>query len=117
MRVSYVSKKAKGPRPPSGDAGPPPDQLSQDELAVLKYFVQHRNFAPESAKRLEAIERDLGVKLPDFHRILASLVARGLAASTKKGSAGKTNYYVDPGPSLRILKENGLWSPGRVHRL
>lgn len=86
--------------------------LSQEQLAVLKYLVEHRCVRSDRAKRLEAIERDLGPKGIDVEAVLNSLLGTYVGKVPKQS---KIHYYVDPSPTLAALKSHGLWSPGRAH--
>ncbi len=89
-------------------------ELSPDQLAVLKYLVEHRCVRPDRAKRLEAIERDLGPKGIDVKRTLDSLLGAYVGKTPKQA---KIHYYVNLGTTLHVLKEHGLWTPGREHRI
>ncbi len=86
--------------------------LSSDQLAVLKYLVEHRCVRPDRAKRLEAIERDLAPKGLDVENLLDSLLGTYVGRTPKQS---KIHYYVNLGETLHVLREHGLWRPGREH--
>ena len=88
--------------------------LSPGQLAVLKYLVEHRCVRPDRAKRLEAIERDLGPKGVNVKSTLDSLLGSYVGKTPKQA---KVHYYVNLGTTLHALKEHGLWVPGREHRI
>lgn len=88
--------------------------LGTDQLAMLKYLVEHRCVGPDKAKRLEAIERDLEPKGIDVRRVLGSLLGSYVGKTPKQS---KWHYYVNPGKTLAALAAHGFWSPGRIHRL
>lgn len=90
--------------------------FNEHQERVLVYLVSHQCVSPRTAKRLEAIERDLGPKVPNLTGVLKVLLNLGAIGITKKGSAGKLHYYVST-DVLGYLKQHGLWSPGRIHRL
>jgi len=89
-------------------------ELSFGQLAVLKHLVEHRCVRPDRAKRLEAIERDLGPKGIDVKGTLDSLLGAYVGKTPKQA---KVHYYVNLGATLHVLKEHGLWTPGREHRI
>lgn len=90
--------------------------FDDDEINVLDYLVHHRCMTPETGKREEAIERDLGPKMNNLADVLRRLVKKQAIGNTKKGKGGKTHYYASS-HVLSVLKELGRWSPGRLHRL
>jgi hypothetical protein len=89
-------------------------ELGKQQLAMLKYLVEHRCLRPDRAKRFEAIERDFTGKGVDVKSVLDSLLGSYVAKTPKQS---KQHYYVDPSPTLRALKAHGLWSPGRTHHI
>jgi len=90
--------------------------FTEDEERVLVYLVQHQCLSAPCAKRLEAIERDLGPKISSLGEVLRTLVNGRWIGVTKKGSEGKICYYASTSV-LPYLRGRGLWSPGRLHRL
>ena len=90
--------------------------FTPDEEKILAYLACHRCITPQTAKRREAMDRDLGPKIRDYEGILRSLIARGFVGTTKKGAEGKIHHYVNT-DVLGYLKERGLWSFRRNHPL
>lgn len=90
--------------------------FNEDQERVLVYLVSHQCVSVRTAKRLEAIERDLGSKVGNLALVLQDLSNARVIGVTKKGSAGKLHYYASTAV-LGYLKRRGLWSPGRIHRL
>jgi hypothetical protein len=86
--------------------------LSSDQLAVLKYLVEHRSVRADRAKRLEAIKRDLDPKGINAEDVLDSMLGTYVAKTPKQS---KIHYYVNLGPTLTALKAHNLWRPGREH--
>ena len=89
-------------------------ELSDKQLAMLKYLVEHRCLRADHAKRLEAIERDFTGKEMDVRATLDSLLGVYIIKTPKQS---KIHYYVKPNAALRALHTHGLWSPGRVHHI
>lgn len=94
----------------------PPGSFTPDEERVLQYLVGHQCISAHTAKRLEAIERDLGPTIGGLGGLLKGLLNRGAIGQTKKGEAGKIHLYAST-DVLGYLKQRGLWSPGRIHKL
>lgn len=90
--------------------------FSVPEERVLEYLAKHCCFSTQTAKRWEAMSRDLSKKIPDLESVLGELVNKQVVGVTKKGKAGKIHYYASTG-ILSYLKARGLWSPSRVHLL
>jgi hypothetical protein len=90
--------------------------FTADQECVLTYLVGHQCVSPKTAKRLEAIVRDLGDTVANLDDVLQSLLNCGAIGQTKKGEAGKIHCYVSTNV-LHYLKERGLWSPSRIHHL
>ena len=90
--------------------------FTEDQERVLVYLVGHTCMSAHTAKRYEAIVRDLGLKVADLDGTLHELLNRGAIGKTKKGEGSKTHYWADPSV-LSYLKTRGLWAPGRIHHL
>lgn len=62
------------------------------------------------------MERDLKHKIPDLKTVVKKLVKQKEVLSTKKGNPSKIHYYLNT-DVLGELKDLGLWSPSRQHKL